>query len=108
MKTLEKPSFNVLYVLKFPRYSTTWRLSTVTEDGYFIFTTSNNNKTAKMSLSRWFFICRNFVVDTVHCPPAFAPNMRVSINLQKKAFCSRENTKEELDAMIDDIDDVEF
>ena len=107
-KTLKKPSFNVLYVLKFPGYFTTWRLERVTEDGYFIFRTSDDNITNKLNLLRWNYMYKKFCVDEINCPEAFKPRIRIKVSLEPYAFRSKEYTKEELDSLIDDIDDIYF
>ena len=51
-KITEKPSFKVIYVLKFPKFVTTWRLKYITKDGFFIFLTSSGRDTEKMSLNK--------------------------------------------------------
>ncbi len=111
-KTTEKPSFNALYVLKFPRYYTTWRLSKVDEDGFFYFLTSLGQAVAKMSLSRFNFLCSKYLVDTVSFQSLGIESTtfkeRVSLSVEKKsAFRSKEYTKEESN-VYDDIDDIEF
>ena len=115
-QTIKKPSFNVLYVLKFPRYYTTWRLHSVTQDGYFIFLTSTGREVEKMSLNRFNFLCSQYLVDTVSfatlnlsAPTAPTKNERVKITIESNSsFRSREYTKEELEALIDNIDDIEW
>jgi hypothetical protein len=108
-KSLKKPSFGKLYVLKFPRFYTTWRLKEV-KDGCFIFVTSCGNVTDKMNILRFNFLYNRFCVDELDCPEIAKPqNTKIKITIEKKtAFISKEHTKEELNSLIDDIEDIEF
>lgn len=110
---MKKPSFNVLYVLKFPRYYTTWRLHSVTQDGYFIFLTSTGREVKKMSLNRFNFLCSQYLVDTVSFATlnitAPSKSERIKITIEKSsAFRSKNYSSEDLRELIDDIEDVEF
>ena len=112
-QAIKKPSFNVLYVLKFPRYYTTWRLHSVTRDGYFIFLTSTGREVKKMSLNRFSFLCSKYLVDTVSFATlnlsAPTKNERIKITIEANgAFRSRAYSSGELESLIDDIGDVEF
>ena len=104
-KTLKKPSFNVLYILKFPRFFTTWRLEEITEDGYFLFRTSSNAITDKLNILRWNFIHSKFCVGEMPCPE-IKPKTTIKITIESaNAFKSKDYGKDELDNLIDDIDD---
>lgn len=112
-KSIIKPSFNVLYVLKFPRYYTTWRLSSVTEDGFYIFLTSTGREVEKMSLNRFNFICSQYLVDTVSFATlnlsAPTKNERIKITIEtSSSFKSKAYAPGELESLVDDICDIEF
>lgn len=110
---IKKPSFNVLYVLKFPRYYTTWRLYSVTQDGFYIFLTSTGKEVEKMSAERFSYLCYKFLVDKVSFETlnisAPTKSERIKITIEKaSAYRSKDYSSEELRELIDDIEDVEF
>lgn len=63
-QAIKKPSFNELYVLKFPQYITTWRLKGELMDGSFVFFTSSGGQT-KMNLSRFNFLCNKYLIQKI-------------------------------------------
>lgn len=112
--TNEKPLPNYLYVLKFPKYYTTWRLKTITDDGFYIFYTSNGGETRPMDAARFRYFSRRFIIDVLKLSEInindyeLKPN-EVKITIERKtAYKSKSYTKEELDTLIDEIDDVDF
>ena len=112
-KLIKKPSVNVLYVLKFPRYYTTWRLYSVTQDGFYIFLTSAGKEVEKISAERFSFLCYKFLVDTVSFETlnitAPSKSERIKITIEKaSAFRSKNYSSEELCELIDDIENIEF
>lgn len=110
--TNAKPSPNYLYVLKFPNYYTTWRLKTITDDGFYIFTTSCGGETRKMDFSRFKFFCRRYVIDVLKLDElkisGYEPSsLKVKITIER-SFRSKNYTKDELDSLVDNIDEIEF
>lgn len=104
---IKKPSFDTLYILKFPSYFTTWRLKEELKDGRFIFYTSAGDTTAPMSASRFDFLTKRYLVHTVALSALnVTSNAKISIDVAKGAFQSREYKPE--DFAVDDIDSIEF
>ena len=109
---IKKPSFEVLYIFRFPKYVATWRLKTITDGGYF-FWTSKGGVTSIVTPSRFDFMVRRFLLDEVAFPtpatPAPSQQIKVSVaNTSDADFMRRTYTKEFLDSLVDNIDDIEF
>lgn len=112
---MKKPSFDFLYVLKFPKYVTTWRLKRITKDGFFIFLTSSGRDTEKMNLNRFQYLCNRFLIDTVllsnlglkNEPQAPIDKIKITIE-RSSAFRSKTYSPGEFDSLVDNIDDIEF
>ena len=114
-KNTEKPSFKVIYILKFPKFVTTWRLKYITKDGFFIFSTSSARDTEKMNLNRFQDLCNRFLIDTVllsdlglkNEPQAPIDKIKITIE-RSNAFRSKTYSPGEFDSLVDNIDDIEF
>lgn len=91
----------------------TWRLKSVTEKGYFFYT-SKGFVSSLVTPARFDFMCRKFLLDKVEfpnvsCESSTAPTKRIKITIEKEdEFMRRKYTKEMLDSLIDDIDTIEF
>ena len=107
-----KPQKNLLYIFQFPHYVATWRLKSVTERGYFFYT-SKGFVTSLVTPARFDFMYRKFLLDKVEfpnvsCESSPAPT-KIKITIEKEGdFMRRKYTKEMLDSLIDDIDTIEF
>ena len=109
MSKILVPEPGKIYILNFTRYITTWRLKEKSEDGAYVFFTSAGAVTKPVTLSRFQFVCRHNLIAILHQPAEIKSTDKLEINLKaKKAFRSKEYSKQELESLIDDIDDVEF
>ena len=111
-----KPTIGVLYIFKFPSYVTTWRLYRTDEDGFFHFLSSTGKKVERISLSRFQYLCRSYLIDTVRCDclglstinePARFERVKITIETSS-SFKSKDYSREELESLVDNIEDVEF
>ena len=113
---IKKPSFSYLYVLKFPKYITVWRLYYV-KDGFYHFLTSRGNVVGKMNLARFQYFMRHYLIKVLTykelglepISSKIKPDECIIVKIEKsKAFLSQKYTKKELDALYDSIEDIEF
>ena len=103
------PEPGKIYILNFKRYITTWRLKEKLEDGAYVFFTSAGAVTKPVTLSRFQFVCRHNLIAILHQPSEIKPTDKLEIQVKrKKAFSSKEYSKQELEGLIDDIDDITF
>ena len=105
-----KPENDKLYVLKFPNYYSTWRLKGETTDGKFIFFTSSGDITAPMNQTRFDFLTKRYLIQTVALSALnITTSSKIKINVeQSHAFRSREYTTKEEILPVDDIDEIEW
>lgn len=108
---IEKPSSNHIYVLKFPKYITSWRLI-CEKDGFLYFTTNTGRNVEKMTLERFNYLCRRFLIETINLSDygiATTRPERIKITIERSsAYQSKAYTSDELQSLVDDIDDVIF
>lgn len=103
------PEPGKIYILNFTRYITTWRLKEKSEDDAYVFFTSAGAVTKPVTLSRFQFVCRHNLIAILHQPAEIKATDKLEIQIKRtKAFKSKEYSKEELDSLIDDIDDITF
>ena len=114
-KITEKPSYKVIYILKFPKFVTTWRLKYITKDGFFIFLTSSGRETERMNLKKFQYYCDRFLIDTVLLSDLGlknepqAPIEKIKITIERStAFRSKTYSLGEFDSLVDNIDEINF
>ena len=101
---INKPSLHHFYILKFPSYTVVWQLK-YKQDGFLHFCTSTGKAVAKMNLARFQYLCNHYLIKIIRQSEPKAKE-KVTRTTKTSPFKSREYTKEELDTLIDNIDDI--
>lgn len=119
-----KPSKDYLYVFKFPKFVTTWRLKAELPNDNFIFFTSSGCKTKETTLEKFNYYCRYFLIskiklESLSLDSAYGkstseyisvkvetPVKTTTVTLYPKE--KKEYTKQELDELLDLVADSDF
>lgn len=119
-----KPSKDYLYVFKFPKFITTWRLKDELPNGNFVFFTSTGGVTKETTPKRFEYICRYCLISKIKLESlnlnsvygkrtseyitvkVETPVKTTTVTLYPKE--KKEYTKQDLDELLDLVADSDF